>query len=206
MNRPSPALRTLIILVFAVLVIVVLLAAGWWPSFDPSVELSDRFGKIQNGSAYDGATMALDGARKLVLPDNAIIRRTGAPGEVRLFMKKTLHFAGHPPRGMGIADARANMGCAVKTDGDVLAVATFGEWDSHIEGGADMQLVVVVPQGVEVEQREGLSGPDSAGSDRIGRNMTDHRGATGGYWYGAAAPAEGWQAVLTVPDPGRTAR
>ncbi|HZU34493.1 MAG TPA: hypothetical protein VFA18_01220 [Gemmataceae bacterium] len=43
-----------------------------------------------------------------------------------------------------------------------MVLATFGEWHSQIEGGTNIRLVVLVPQGIKVEQRHGLSGRDSA--------------------------------------------
>jgi hypothetical protein len=98
------------------------------------------------------------------------------------------------------------MGCAVRAEGDELLLATFGEWDSHIEGGAQMKLVANVPEGMDVEQRKGLSGEDSAGREWHGQYLTKSKDAKGGYWYGPASPAEGWTAVPDVPDPDRTAR
>ena len=111
-------------------------------------------------------------------------------------------FAGHPPEPMSIHGARKNMGCAIRAEGDDLVVATYGEWDSQIEGGASIKLVAVVPDGVKVEKRKGLSGPDSAGQKRNSRNPTE---APGGYWYGPASPGEGWTAVPATPDLERTA-
>ena len=81
------------------------------------------------------------------------------------------------------------MGCAAKADGDALVVATFGEWDSRIEGGADMTLVAVVPAGLAVEHRKELSGPKSAGRDP-----------------NEGSAAAGWKAVPDEPDPDRMAR
>jgi hypothetical protein len=198
---------------WSLVVLVVLMAisggpwiTGWWRNFDPSIELSERYGNVDNGSAYDRAAVDLGAAKKLVLPDNAVVQRWGEAGKVQLFMKKTLEFRGHPPEPMSIGDARNNMGCAVKVEGDDLLVATFGEWDSRIEGGADIRLFAVVPEGVELELRKGLSGPDSAGREWHGLWLTKPRDAKGGYWYGPTSPADGWTAVPAAPDPARTAR
>src|SRR5262245_58053584 len=79
--------------------------AGWWPNFDSSIELSNRFGKVENGSAYDQAAVDLGATKKLVLPDNAVVQRSGEAGKVQLFMKKTLAFGGHPPEPMSIRNA-----------------------------------------------------------------------------------------------------
>jgi len=197
---------SLIVLAILLLVAGGVWMIGWWPSLDRSIEMSERFGSVQNGSAYDRAAVELGATKKLVLPDNAVVRRTGEEGEVHLFMKKTLAFHGHPPEPMSIRGARKNMGCAFKVEGDTLTVATFGEWDSRIEGGAHMQLVAYIPERVELEQRKGLSGPDSAGQEWNGQYLTKPKDANGGYWYGPASPAEGWTTVPAVPDPDQTAK
>jgi hypothetical protein len=184
----------------------VLWLAGWRPNFDRTIVLSERFGNVENGSAFDRAAVDLGNAKKVVLPRNAAVDRGAAGDRLQLFMKKTLAFGGHPPERMSIRGARKNMGCAVKAEGDVLVVATFGEWDSRIEGGAHMRLVAVVPEGVEIERRQGLSGPDSAGREWHGQYLTKPKNARDGYWYGPASPAEGWTAVPDVPDPERGAK
>jgi hypothetical protein len=51
--------------------------------------------------------------------------------KARLLMEKTLGFYGHTAKSWSIRDARKEMGCAIKTDGDKLLVATFGEWNLH---------------------------------------------------------------------------
>jgi hypothetical protein len=179
---------------------------GWRPNFDSSIELSNRFGDVENGSAYDKAVLDVGSIKKILLPHDALVRRTPQAVPIQVFMKKSMSFHGHPPESMSIRHARKNMGCAVKRDGQGLVLATFGEWDSHIEGGTRMKLVVAVPEGIEVEQKEGLSGEDSAGQEWHGTYITKPRDAKGGYWYGPASPAEGWEALPDVPDPDRTAR
>jgi len=193
-------------LALALVIVGALWFAGWWPNFDSSIDLSNRFGTVENGSAYDRAAVNLGDAKKLVLPDDAVVRRTGVPGKVELFMKKTLAFGGYPPERMSIRGARKNLGCAVKVDGDSLVVATFGEWDSQIEGGTHMYLVALLPEGMELEQRKGLSGPESAGQQWSGQYLTKPNDAKDGYWYGPASPAVGWAAVSAAPDPDRTAK
>src|SRR5258708_9041684 len=106
-------------------------------------------------------------------------------------MAKTLAFFGHPPAPMSIRNARKNVGCAVKPEEDALVVATYGEWDS-IEGGARMKLLASVPEGVEVEHRNGFSGPSSAGREWHGKYLTKPKDAQDGYWYGPASPTDGW--------------
>jgi hypothetical protein len=89
---------------------------------------------------------------------------------------------------MSIRDARKNMGCATKREGEDLVVATYGEWDSHIEGGAFMLVLAVVPEGVEVESRKGLSGTGSAAREWHSNYLSKPANAKGGYWYGPASP------------------
>jgi len=76
----------------------------------------------------------------------------------------------------------------MKAEGNALLIATFREWDSHIECGADIRLVAVVPNGLKVEQRAGLSGEKSVAWDRE-----------------AGVMARGWQAVPDEPDTERKA-
>jgi len=64
-----------------------------------------------------------------------------------------------------------------------------------------MKVIAIVPDGMEVEQRKGLSGPLSEGQAEGGRNRADPKDATDGYWYGPSSPAEGWRLVASVPDP-----
>ena len=176
---------------------------------DPSVVLDRRPAPnpdVENGTAYDVGAVEPGAARTVVLPDTAAVRRTAEAGPVRLFMAKRLTFVGHPPEPMGIRSGRKNMGCAVKAEGNALVIATFGEWDSHIECGAGLTLVAIVPAGLGVERRAGLSGEGAAARGRPGRDPTKPPGAKGGYWYGPATPADGWKAVPDQPDPNRTDR
>jgi hypothetical protein len=195
------------------LAVFLLVAGGVWltnsvPFHDRSIVIDKpkRNGTVENGRAYDKASVDLGGAKSVVLPHNAVVRRNDDGGVIHLFMEKKLSFGGHPPEPMSIRDARKNMGCAIKSDGESVVVATFGEWDSRIEGGASMKLVVVVPEGVKVEQIKGLSGPDSVAHKSDGKWLAKPPDAKGGYWYGPASPTEGWTAVPESTDPARTVR
>src|SRR4029078_2254058 len=101
-------------------------------------------------------------------------------------MQKTLAFGGHPPKLVSIRNVRKKMGCILRIDGDDLLLATFGEWASRIEGGKFMKVLVYVPDGVAVEQREGLSGPKYIGNEWQGEYLTHTKDATGGFWCCAA--------------------
>src|SRR5437764_1405277 len=118
----------------------------FWPfSFvDRSIVTSDRYvaiggAVVENGSAFDQAALDLSPYKVVVLPDDADVQE-GPPGQrLQVFLRKTLAFGGHPPERMSIRGARKNMGCAVRAEGEMLTVAPFGEWGSHIEGGAYMR-------------------------------------------------------------------
>jgi hypothetical protein len=194
---------------FLAAAMVGLCLAGCSSQDDPGVDVNDQRApseKVENGTAFDKAALNPGTAKKIVLPDSATVRRTAESGPISLFMAKRLHFGGHPPEPMSIRGARKNMGCAVKAEGETLIIATFGEWDSHKEGGADMKLVVVVPERLEVEKRGGLSGENSAAREWSGTYLTKPAEAKGGYWYGPASPAGGWSAVPDEPDHDRTAK
>jgi hypothetical protein len=166
-----------------------------------SVVLSRKFENVENGSAYDKAAVELGDFAKVILPDDATVRQEGEGKKLQIYMKKTLGFAGHPPEPMSIKHARNHMGCAVQLEKTALVIATFGEWDSHIEGGARMKVLFVVPKGVEIEKRSKLSGENSICSRAWeGGYLTKPVEVKEGYWYGPASPAEGWKAVKAVPD------
>ncbi len=149
---------------------------------------------VENGSAFDQAAVELEGARKVIVPDTAVVRPGGDGQRLQIFMRKALAYRGQSAEPLGIRTTRNQMGCATRSEAGALAVATFGEWDSRIEGGASMGVVVLVPTGVEVEKRPGLSGPQE--EDRVAHAHHPTR------------PKEvraGWTAVPDVPDPDRKA-
>ena len=140
----SPGLNTVCLLALALLAV--------WCSSGPAIQpdkkeakeeenrslvIGEKFGKVENGSAFDKTTLDLGKYKKVVLPDKATVLQEGDGAKLQIFMKKTLHFLGHPPEAMSIRQARKYMGCAVKAEKDAQIIATFGEWDSHIEGGQD---------------------------------------------------------------------
>jgi hypothetical protein len=168
--------------------------------------LADKFGNVQNGSAYDTAAVDISPYTKLVLPADAAIKRDGEPGTLKIYMEKTLGFFGHPPKSMSIKDARKTMGCACRMDGESLIVATYGEWDSHIEGGRSMRLLFVVPESVDVETDETLAGEESKGRKWDGQFLTKPKDAENGHWHGPVIPSSDWHAIPDVPDTRLTLR
>jgi hypothetical protein len=167
---------------------------------DQSVVLSERFEEqVENGSAYDKATVDLGTLKRLAIPEGVEIVRGDEGAEVQVFMKKTLDFKGHPPEPMSIRTGRKKMGCTTKPEGKVLVLATFGEWRSK-EGGARIKLLLIVPKGVEVEMRKGLAGPESAAHPTSVVSLPGPKEAKDGYWYGPTMPSDGWKAARAVPD------
>jgi hypothetical protein len=156
---------------------------------------------VENGTVYDRARIDAQGVVKVVFPKDAIVRHTHAPEAIQLFMAKQLQFFGHPPAPINLRSARAYLGCATRKDGQALLVATYGEWGSK-EGGARIRLLALVPEGIEIDQRDELSGPQSPANH--GAEMSS--AGPDGYWYGAKAPAKDWTALPSSPDPERTAK
>ncbi len=171
---------------------------------DPSVTCVDTFGfGLQDGTAYDQASLKTDNVKKLILPQNAEVRHSSDSGKIELFMAKRFGVAGRKFESVRIRELRNHMGCAVNAEGETLLLATYGEWrDMH--GGADIKIVVIVPQGIEVEQRNGLSGEDSAakGAEKneldIKYALKKSRSSTDYY--------RGWRVVKDEPDPKQNAQ
>jgi hypothetical protein len=172
---------------------------------DKSIVLGKQFGEsVENGSAYDKATLDLGEVKRIAIPEGAEVVQGDDGRKIRVFLKKTLDFAGHPPEPMSIRTGRTKMGCATKVEGQTLVIATFGEWTSK-EGGARIKLLLVVPKGVEVERRKGLAGSDSAAHPAPGVSPSERGETKDGYWYGPTRPTDGWQAARTDPDVDRRA-
>jgi hypothetical protein len=180
------------------------------PATDRSVVLSQQWETVhgltvENGTAYDRAAVDLGQYKKVVLPHDAAVWSDQPGPRLGIYMQKNLSFHGHPPEPMSIAQGRKNMGCAVKAEGDALVVATDGEWDSHIEGGASMRLVILVPKGIAANGREKLSGEQSAARDWRLPYITKPKEVKEGYWYGPASPRNDWLALPANPDSERRA-
>ncbi len=156
--------------------------------------------RVHNGAVYEHGSVSLESVRAVVVPANARVRFT-APNEIMLvYVAKDLHFWGHPPVFMGLGSTRKFMGVATRVDSGNLLVATFGEWDSHIEGGASVSLLIEVPAGFGVERRSDLSGEDSLAHVGMEPRRVDESG-----WYGPTAPGPGWTRLALKHDPERRA-
>jgi hypothetical protein len=157
-------------------------------------------GKVENGSAFDKATLDLGERKKLAVPEGAEVIRKGDGAKVEVFMKKTLNFGGFPPQPMSIREGRKIMGCATKIEDGVSVLATFGEFSTK-EGGTRIKLVLVVPEKIEVEKRATLSGPKSSAHPERGEKAQEPAEKADTYWYGHRAPAVGWNVLKSEPDP-----
>lgn len=173
------------------------------PAVDRSLVLKPNApsADVENGSAYEQAEIALGTAKRLAVPAEAELVAEGTGTTVRVFLKKTLSFSGHPPEKMSIRTGRHNFGIATRLDGDVLVVGTYGEFGTK-EGGAEIKLRFIVPKGTTVERRTGLIGEGSLVHKGLDREPRDPKF---GYWYGLTAPAPGWTKIETKPDALRTA-
>jgi hypothetical protein len=193
-----------VVLVLVLIADALWLLVPWWQKRGLSVIPTYHFGKVENGSVFDKSTIDLGEAYRVILPDNTKVYRMTEHGKIYVFMEKQQGYAGHPTHQMTLLGLRKNMGCVARIEDGALVVATFGEWDSHIEGGAMMKIVVIVPEGLEIEKREGLSGERSAGHQHLSlaglkeEDLDEDDKA----W---RIPADGWTAIPDVPDPNRIA-
>jgi hypothetical protein len=171
----------------------------WRYEHDPSVVLGHRWEdngeEVQDGWAYDRAVLDLRGGVVLVVPQDAEVVEGGSGDRVEVYMEKVLASGVHLG-GMSIRDVRRKLGCAWRVEGGRLWLATYGEWNSHFEGGAYMFLVLRVPGRVRVERHPGLAGDESLA----------HRREPGSekWWEPTVAP--GWHALPDVPDAEHKAR
>ena len=104
---------------------------------------------------------------------------------------------------MRIADARRYMGIAYKIDHANVTLGTYGEWDSHIEGGARIRgLRVDVPAGLMVRKEQGLIGEKSRanGLPTTDPDSFDTQELKRCYWYGPRGPNAEWQAIAMQTD------
>lgn len=205
MNKPSTKY-----IFYTLLRLGLLLCAIWiiYKIFNPldqfsshtGVEVAHVFGNVINGSAYDKAVLLPAASDMFVFPDDAIIETTHEGSEIEIFIKKTLSYHGHPPGSITVLDAREAMGVSHRIDDKQFILATYGEWDSRIEGGASIRLLLRIPQEMSYTTRQGLSGSDSEACGGFGMFHTeDHVN-----WYVDAKPLDGWTAIQTEADRAMT--
>jgi hypothetical protein len=152
--------------------------------------------KVENGRAYDRALIIVEGQTGVVVPSDARIEQGAAHGRIEVYLEKSLDYWGHPHRFMSIREERKAMGCASRSDAHQLAIATWGEWNDDLEGGAQMKVLIRVPPGLRIEARKGLSGPIIIGP----------RGSGGSPRTKVTPGKDGWKAISDEPDPRHTAK
>jgi hypothetical protein len=103
---------------------------------------------------------------------------------------KELAFYGHPPRAMSIKTGYKYMGYCTQIKNDSLFLATFGEWNTHIEGFATMEYLLYVPNNIHPIKRSGLCGENSIGGFEDENSFI--KPPADCYWYGPFQPASGW--------------
>jgi hypothetical protein len=179
---------------------VLTLFAGIYAAFkwNPAQTKSDIFidrqqidARVENGSAFEKATLVIEGKDPYVFPHDAVIEEGDIPGTIEIYMQKRLDYAGHAGKGnpMSIREERKKMGCAYRAKDGKQAIATYGEWSSK-EGGAYIKLRIVVPRTLHYETRKGLSGPEYPIGTREARSREPIRPGT-----------SGWTEIPSVPDP-----
>jgi hypothetical protein len=163
---------------------------------------------VFSGTIYQRGTFALGTHDKLVVPANALVVEGAPAGTVEVFVGKHLGFAGHPPESMSAASVRRNMGLATKEDGTGLALSTYGEFDTRIEGKSAITLVLRVPAGLAVVLRHALFGDAAAAATWPNTDKPEPKEDAGriGYWYAAVNPSPGWKAMPLQDDPQRVAQ
>ena len=162
---------------------------------------------VFRGTVYQHATLAVGKHQALRVPSNALVAEGAKAGTIEVYVAKRLSFAGHPPEAMGPDAVRRNLGLATTDDGTTLVVGTYGEFDTHKEGSASLQLFVRVPKTLAVRASDSLAGEHSE-PGRWPHDEASVRAAEAGrvgYWYAAVNPLQGWSRVKLVDDAQRIA-
>lgn len=174
-----------------------------------SLELEDPFtitesviNNVENGYVFEKGTVQLNQFNYLVVPDNATIVSEASGTAMKIYSRKELTFFGHPSRAMSIKTGYKYMGYCTQVKNDSLFLATFGEWNSYIEGGTSMEHLLCVPNTIHLIKRSGLSGENSIGK---GKTTTYIEPPADCYWYGPFQPGTGWSKVELELDSLRTA-
>ena len=154
---------------------------------------------VQNGTAYDFALFDLDTHDTIVIPSRAQLKKTKKGKTIRIAISKRLGLMGHPVETISIDETRKRMGCAQRTEGRKLYLATYGEF-SCIEGGQRLELMILVPQGIKVERDDSQEMSRESDSGATSSNLEK---SEEGEWY---TPYESKQKWLPIPDQPDIAR
>ena len=100
------------------------------------------------------------------------------------------------------------MGLAYRIKADLLEVATWGEWESNVDGTASMSLTCAVPKGIKVELSASLCGEQSLAtgiSCAVGISKNFLHVITliffvdyGDSWFGCRQPSSEWKDIHRV--------
>ena len=194
--------------------IIIFFSSLYSPYADSNGIIISRFStneKVTNGQAYEKATFDISKYDFIIVPENTIVKEDKSlKSTIHIYLEKELMFAGHPPYPMHIENARYYMGCSYIEQENRIKMATFGEWQSK-EGGAGIRMVIVKPEGIELEKESGLSGTDSL-AHRVNRSiymeLLESQEFENCYWYGPIAPdaERGWRTIHTEIDYNLTAK
>ena len=136
-----------------------------------------------------------EGLRRIIVPTDAKIVRAKTQ-TIELHVIKMLGFAGQPPRPMRIVDWPSHIGVMQRRNSDTLELATFGSWDSHIEGSASVALEIRVPQKLRVVPRTRAIEPVGTGVEAEDSSwLREMSEGCGSYWYARPYPLSGWSVV-----------
>ncbi|MBT9583756.1 hypothetical protein IV102_10435 [bacterium] len=149
--------------------------------YDPSLVLTGRLNGTENGRAYQRATLSLAEIDRLEIPAGTRVQTDDDSSDLRLFLEILVGFAGHRS-GFTIRRERKSVGCIMKIHDRTLRLCRHGDWDSQIEGGVSVEMLVKVPSRLRVVKSRPLPTP---------QNPIEVR--------------PGWQIVANQPDPERTA-
>lgn len=170
-----------------------------------AVAPASAFGGTWNGSVFERASLRRAAGTKLVVPSHAVVELGAPAGTIELYVEKHLGFAGHPPQPITQASVSRNMGLASRVVNGEQLLSTFGEWDSRVEGSAQVLLLVRVDEGT-VTKRAGLAGDGSLASTWPEPASAKENAGRVGYWYGTPNPAPGWTRISGQADARRVAR
>lgn len=175
------------------LLVALMFVIGCGGMRDPSIVYTKSIDpNVVNGVAYDKASIAVDGVSTVVVPANAVVERHRADATCDITMRKELAVFGHPPERITISDARRNMGCAYRREGNVIYLATFGEFETDGHGTRSIGLAISAPDDIVVEKRNGLSGGGSQANDYFSSSEESDAGNEG---------ATQWKKLRCVPVP-----
>ncbi len=141
---------------------------------------------VENGISYEKVIVSVpQKIRTVVVPSSSRVIVSGSVNAIEIYLRKTLHWMGHPSEHTSIVTEGAEMGVAGKIQGPRLYLATFGDWVSF-EGGSDISAVVVVPEHLKTIERRSLHYGDEESFERM-----------------QAFKKERWFILPSSPDPTR---